>query len=138
MEGLDSKKLFDIFDKYPLDEMEENLISYKSSFRFKIEMFIKIVMYGNQWKTQVVSLFDKSNVDLDTGEINDVGDFMLYTRAWYWVDQFDINDDEFLSSLNELNDSSLLASLLRSINYFEGKEEYEKCAFLVSIKGLLK
>ena len=81
MKSLDSKKLFDIFDKYPLDEMEENLTSYKSSFRFKIEMFIKIVMYGGQWKTQVVSLFDNSNIDLDTEEINDVGDFMLYTRA---------------------------------------------------------
>ena len=85
MDKLNPKKLFEIFDKHPLNDLEENLISYKSSFKFKIEMFIKVVIYGDQWKKEVISLFDNSNADMDTNEIDRVGDFMLYTRAWYWL-----------------------------------------------------
>jgi len=138
MDKLDSKKLFEIFDKYPIDDIEENLTSYKNSFRFKIEMFIKVVIYGDQWKKSVVSLFNKSDVDMDTDDIDNAGEFMLYTRAWYWVSQVDLKDHECIEALNELNDSSLLASLMRTIKYFEKTEEFEKCSFLVNIKKLLK
>lgn len=138
MKSLDSKKIFEIFDKHPLDDIEENLNSYKSSFKFKIEMFTKVVVYGDVWKKQVISLFDTSTMDLDLDEINSVGDFMLYTRAWYWINQLEMDDVECVKSIKELSSASFLASLLRSITYFEGKEEFERCAFLVSIKNLLK
>lgn len=138
MEKLNPKKLFEIFDKHPLNDLEENLISYKSSFKFKIEMFIKVVIYGDQWKKEVISLFDNSNADMDTNEIDRVGDFMLYTRAWYWLKQLDTTDEVCINSLKELNNPNLLVSIAKSINYFEKGEEFEKCAFLVKIKGFLK
>jgi hypothetical protein len=138
MEKLNPKKLFEIFDKHPLNDLEENLISYKSSFKFKIEMFIKVVIYGDQWKKEVISLFDDSNADMDTNEIDRVGDFMLYTRAWYWLKQLDTTDEVCINSLKELNNPNLLVSIAKSINYFEKGEEFEKCAFLVKIKGFLK
>ena len=138
MDKLNPKKLFEIFDKHPLNDLEENLISYKSSFKFKVEMFIKVVIYGDQWKKEVISLFDNSNADMDTNEIDRVGDFMLYTRAWYWLKQLDITDEVCINSLKELNNPNLLVSIAKSINYFEKGEEFEKCAFLVKIKGFLK
>lgn len=138
MSGLDSKKLFDIFDKYPIDGVEENLNSYKNSFRFKIEMFVKIVIYGDQWKKQVISLFTKSTIGMDIEDINNAGEFMLYTRAWFWISQFDFDDEDCVKALNKLDHSSLLASIIRTIKYFEKTEEFEKCSFLVNIKKLLK
>lgn len=138
MDKLNPKKLFEIFDKHPLNDLEENLISYKSSFKFKVEMFIKVVIYGDQWKKEVISLFDNSNADMDTNEIDRVGDFMLYTRAWYWLKQLDTTDEACINSLKELNNPNLLVSIAKSINYFEKGEEFEKCAFLVKIKGFLK
>lgn len=138
MDNLDSKKLFEIFDKYPIDGIEENLNSYKNTFRFKIEMFIKVVIYGDRWKQSVVSLFTKSDVEIDVEDIDNAGEFMLYTRAWYWISQFDFDNIECVDALNELNDSSLLASLMRTIKYFEKTEEFEKCSFLANIKKLLK
>lgn len=138
MENLDSKKLFDIFDKHPLDGGEDEINSYKTSFHFKINMFIKVVLYGEAWKNEVVSIFTKSNVDMDVEDIDNAGNFMLYTRAWYWISQFDFEDKECVESLTSLDDSSLLVSLLRTIKYFEGIEEFERCHFLVNIKNLLK
>tara|TARA_R110000803_G_scaffold26187_2_gene62187 strand:+ start:372 stop:779 length:408 start_codon:yes stop_codon:yes gene_type:complete len=132
------KKLFEAFDKQPIDEVEGDLNAYKDTFRFKIEMFIKVVIYGEQWKDSVVSLFSKSEEDLDIKDIGEVGDFMLYTRAWFWISQFDLEDEECIKDLKDLNDSSLLASIVRSIKYFESTEEFEKCSFLVKIKDLLK
>ena len=132
------KKLFEAFDKQPIDEVEGDLNAYKDTFRFKIEMFIKVVIYGERWKDSVVSLFSKSEEDLDIKDIGEVGDFMLYTRAWFWISQFDLEDEECIKDLKDLNDSSLLASIVRSIKYFESTEEFEKCSFLVKIKDLLK
>ncbi len=132
------KKLFEAFDKQPIDGVEKDLSTYKDTFRFKIEMFIKVVIYGEQWKESVVSIFSKSDKELDVKDINGVGDYMLYTRAWFWISQFDFEDEECINSLKELNDSSLLASIARSIKYFESTEEFERCSFLVKIRDLLK
>ena len=138
MAGLDIQKLFEIFDKHPLDEVEENLNSFKNSISFKIGMFTKIVIYGDKWKKSVVSIFHKSDVDLDLLEIDEAGDFMLYTRAWFWISQFDEKDEDWIDAINELDDSTFLASIVKSIKYFEKREEFEKCSFLVNIKKLLK
>jgi len=140
------KKLFEAFDKQPIDEVEGDLNAYKDTFRFKIEMFIKVVIYGEQWKDSVVSLFSKSEEDLDIKDIGEVGDFMLYTRAWFWIEQFNFNDDDCLEDLRSIthtdkdsfNGSDLFISLMRAIKYFEKIEEFEKCAFLVKIRDLSK
>jgi len=135
---MDTKKLFDLFDKQPLEGIEAELNSYHESFRFKIEMFIKIVIFGEQWKKSVVTLFEKSNKELDINDIDSAGEFMLYTRAWYWIEQFDLENEDCIKALNELNDTSLLASIARSIKYFESTEEFERCSYLVKVKNVLK
>jgi len=143
---MDKEKIFGLFDKHFDDGVNAEVELYKKTFRFKIEMFIKIVIYGEKWKSTVVNIFSKADSDLNVEEIDEAGDFMLYTRAWFWIEQFDFNNDDCLEDLRSIthtdkdsfNGSDLFISLMRAIKYFEKIEEFEKCAFLVKIRDLLK
>ena len=143
---MDKEKIFGLFDKDFDESLQKDLGDYKKSFHFKIGMFIKVVIYGDKWKNSVVSMFSKADVDFDVEDIDSIGDMMLYTRAWYWINQFDFDDKECLDDLklfldkdrDTYNSSDLFISLMRTIKYFEKIEEFEKCAFLVKIRDLLK
>ena len=143
---MDKEKIFGLFDKHFDEGVNAEVELYKKTFRFKIEMFIKIVIYGEKWKSTVVNIFSKADSDLNVEEIDEAGDFMLYTRAWFWIEQFDFNNDDCLEDLRSIthtdkdsfNGSDLFISLMRAIKYFEKIEEFEKCAFLVKIRDLLK
>tara|TARA_R100000482_G_scaffold111171_1_gene53480 strand:- start:329 stop:760 length:432 start_codon:yes stop_codon:yes gene_type:complete len=143
---MDKEKIFGLFDKDFDESLQKDLGDYKKSFHFKIGMFIKVVIYGDKWKKSVVSMFSKADTEFDVKDIDSVGDMMLYTRAWYWISQFDFDDKECLNDLKlfldkdseTYNSSDLFISLMRTIKYFEKIEEFEKCAFLVKIRDLLK
>ena len=143
---MDKERIFSLFDKDFDDSLQKDIGDYKKSFHFKIGMFIKVVIYGDKWKKSVVSMFSKADTEFDVKDINSVGDMMLYTRAWYWISQFDFDDKECLDDLklfldkdrDTYNSSDLFISLMRTIKYFEKVEEFEKCAFLVKIRDLLK
>jgi len=143
---MDKEKIFGLFDKHFDEGVNAEVELYKKTFRFKIEMFIKIVIYGEKWKSSVVNIFSKADSDLNVKEIDEAGDFMLYTRAWFWIEQFDFNNDDCLEDLRSIthtdkdsfNGSDLFISLMRAIKYFEKIEEFEKCAFLVKIRDLSK
>ena len=143
---MDKKRIFSLFDKDFDDSLQKDIGDYKKSFHFKIGMFIKVVIYGDKWKKSVVSMFSKADTEFDVKDINSVGDMMLYTRAWYWISQFDIDNKECIDDLKlfldedreTYNSSDLFISLMRTIKYFEKVEEFEKCAFLVKIRDLLK
>ena len=143
---MDKEKIFGLFDKDFDDSLQKDIGDYKKSFHFKIGMFIKVVIYGDKWKNSVVSMFSKANTEFDIEDIDSVGEMMLYTRAWYWISQFELDNKECLDDLKLLldkdsetyNSSDLFISLMRTIKYFEKIEEFEKCAFLVKIRDLLK
>ena len=143
---MDKERIFSLFDKDFDNSLQKDLGDYKKSFHFKIGMFIKVVIYGDKWKNSVVSMFSKADVEFDIKDIDSVGDMMLYTRAWYWISQFELDNKECLDDLKLLldkdsetyNSSDLFISLMRTIKYFEKTEEFEKCAFLVKIRDLLK
>jgi hypothetical protein len=143
---MDKEKIFGLFDNNFDENLQKEIGSYKKSFHFKIGMFIKVVIYGDKWKNSVVSMFSKANTDFDVKDIDSVGNMMLYTRAWYWISQFDFDNKECINDLNifldkdeeTYNSSDLFISLMRTIKYFEKTEEFEKCAFLVKIRDLLK
>ena len=80
---MDKEKIFGLFDKDFDESLQKDLGDYKKSFHFKIGMFIKVVIYGEKWKSSVVNIFSKADSDLNVKEIDVAGDFRLYTSAWY-------------------------------------------------------
>ena len=55
---------------------------------------------------------------------------MLYERAYHYLTQIDIQDKYHIKVLFEETNPKLKEALNKSLKFFEGEEEYEKCALL--------
>jgi hypothetical protein len=137
---MDLEGIFGLFgfseenNKKKLKELE----ALKDTPRFKLGMFHKLVMNSLIFKKQTLKFFSKSSPKLDLDDIDTAGEFMVYTRAYYWIQDFKIRSKEWKLALKEYySDEEFLCSLKLTINYFESTEEYEKCAFLKKIQDLV-
>jgi hypothetical protein len=98
-------------------------------------MFNKLILNGLGFKKQVISFFERNVEDVDKVEM--AGEFMIYNRAWFWISQFKW-DEEWVEDLGKIGDKYFLTSVKLSIHYFEGNEDFEKCAFLKKIQDFIE
>ena len=152
---MDLDNIFGLFgfnkndDKLNKDSYEKEIKEFKATPTYKVGMFYKMISNGIQFRSQIVKFFEKStSEDLDLG-LEEVGDYMMYTRAYYWIQECDLKDEEWENGLKhylkkdgfEVEDyekNDLIKCFILSIKYFEEVEEYEKCAFLKNIQDYLK
>ena len=93
-------------------------------------MFIKLVLNYTNYNTQLINFFGKADPELDIKEITQTGEAMLYERALQHLEKIDVQDKYHIKILFEEANGKLKESLNKSLKYFEGEEEYEKCAVL--------
>lgn len=117
-----------------LAKMEEEIEMWKDTPRYKVGMFVKLITNGTKLRRQLINMFE----DDKRVNIEDAGEFIMYNRAWFWLQDFDIKNDEWVDALSHYDNNELLESLTQTVQYFEELEEYEKCGKLSSIKNILK
>jgi hypothetical protein len=132
--------LFGFPDKDDEDrkKLEAELDVFKETPHFKLGMFHKLIMNGSLFSKQVVKFFAKSDPELDVKGIDMAGEYMMYTRAWFWIEQVRIRKKEWKEALKQYASEEFVISIKLSINYFEGTEEYEKCAHLKKIQDFVE
>lgn len=101
-----------------------------------IGMFTKLMLNHLNYTKDLIKTFKKTDPILDIKQIEQVGEVMLYGRAWFYIENIDITDAYHVEVLLRDKDDILLACQL-ALKYFEEIEEYEKCAFLKKIIDLL-
>ena len=132
---MDISKIFGYFSNDPIeDEILGNLENYKDSPHFKIGMFKKLIINGVLFKGKITEYFGNVNDEIDIVDVNAAGQFMIHNRGWFWISQFEYNE-EWIEALKKHSDDDLLGALNLSIYYFEEYEEYEKCAFLKKLQN---
>jgi hypothetical protein len=119
-------------------KLEADLEDYKESPHFKLGMFHKLIMNGHLFSKQVTKFLSKSDPELDIKGIDQAGEYMMYTRAWYWIEQVQIRKKVWKDALKQYANEEFLTSCRLSISYFEGTEEYEKCAHLKKISDFVE
>ena len=119
-------------------KIEEDLSDYKESPHFKLGMFHKLIMNGHLFSKQVSKFLSKSDPALDIKGINQAGEYMMFTRAWFWIEQVEIKKKVWKDALKQYANEEFLISLRLSTSYFESTEEYEKCAHLKKISDFVK
>jgi hypothetical protein len=124
--------------KEDLKKVESELAMFKDTPHFKLGMFHKLIMNGNLFSKQVVKFFAKADPGLDVKGIDQAGEYMMYVRAWFWIEQVQIRKKEWKEALKQYSNEDFLVSVKLSILYFEGTEEYEKCAHLKKIQDFVK
>lgn len=139
--GLDN--IFALFgfsegDGDKLKKMKVDLDIYKETPYFKVGMFIKMIINGNTFKKQVVNFFAKSDPELDMNGMDEAGEYMMYSRAYFWVQECKLRNKEWKLALQNTSSENLLYAIKLSIHYFENTEEFEKCAHLKKIQDFVE
>ena len=110
------------------------LDDYKEHPMFWVGMFKKLIHNHRVFNTKVMSFFTKlENDELDLYDVENAGEFVVYNRAWFWIDKIDISDGKCQEVLLHYADDYFETYLKFSISYWEETEEFEKCAKLKSI-----
>jgi hypothetical protein len=132
--------LFGFPDKDDEDrkKLEADLDVFKETPHFKLGMFHKLIMNGSLFSKQVIKFFAKADPGLDIKGIDQAGEYMMFIRAWFWIEQVQIRKKEWKEALKQYASEEFVISIKLSINYFESTEEYEKCAHLKKIQDFVE
>jgi len=120
--------------KDELTKMEEEIDEWKDTPRYKMGMFVKLIINGTIFRKQLSNMFEGKNKI----NIGDAGEFIMYNRAWYWIKDFSLKDEDWVDSVKYYEEEEIIRACELTISYFENIEEYEKCSLLLSIKNLIK
>jgi hypothetical protein len=120
--------------KDEFSKMEEEIEEWKDTPRYKMGMFVKLIINGTLFRKQLSNMFEGSN-KIDIGN---AGEFIMYNRAWYWIKNFNIEDSDWVESVKPYEEEEVIRACDLTILYFENLEEFEKCSLLLSIKKLFK
>jgi len=134
--------IFNLFSFHDDDgeqrKIEQEIESYITSPHYVCKMFIKLINNGDNFQTQLLYFFQTSLDSPDIDDLKEAGKFMMHSRAWYWISQCDLNKDEWKECLKNIPHKTFFKCLDICIEYYISFEEYEKCAFLQSIKDFCK
>ena len=119
-------------------KLEAEIEDYKESPHFKLGMFHKLIMNGHLFSKQVSKFLSKADPQLDVKGIDQAGEYIMYTRAWFWIEQVEIRKKVWKEALKQYSNEEFLTSIRLSISYFESTEEYEKCAHLKKVFDFCK
>ena len=140
---MDVDNVFGLFgfgkDKNKSKKIENDIEEFRNTPQFKVGMFYKMIWNGNNFRDQIFSFFGNSNLEKDfTLGLDEASDYMMYTRAYYWIQECNLQDKEWKEALIYYLDKELINCLKLSIKYYEEIEEFEKCAFLKKIQTFLE
>lgn len=133
---VDINNIFELFsegDDLDGGNNSTTYIDFKETPIYWVGMFKKIILNHNNFNKKVIKFFKQANEELDLNDVKEAGEFVVYNRAWSYIQNVDIHTDLHIKSLEKYTDEYLDVALKLSIHFFEQQEEYEKCALLKSI-----
>jgi len=98
-----------------------------------VGMYKKLVLNHINFNKKVLKFFKESNRELDVEDMKDAGEFVVYHRAWHYIQNVNIDNEEHVIAIEKYTDEYLDTALKLGISFFEQHEEYEKCALLKKI-----
>jgi hypothetical protein len=139
---MDVNKIFDLFSggregdsDYTQQELEDlrKMEEFKESPMFKVGMFKKLIFNHLAYKDRIIDLFKNVKPHLNVYELEEAGETITFERGWEFISQCELEKEEWQQCLILYNDEEIKVALRLSINFFQGLEEYEKCAYLKKI-----
>ena len=126
-------KIFSLFSSSEEPEKKVNDIDLSNSPTVWIGMFKKLILNYETFSKQMIQFFKLSDPPLDTDEIEKASSYMVYERAYEQLSKLDLTNQSHLDSIYLYSDDTFKMTLHSALNYYEGEEEYEKCAFIKQI-----
>lgn len=126
--------LFNLFP--PQDDGGKQIvhIDFADKPVYKLGMYKKIILNHINFKKKVITFFKQTNAELSIEEMEAAGAYVAYNRAWFYIKDIDLNNDDHIEAISTYGDEALETSLELGIKFFQIDEEYEKCAHLLKIQ----
>lgn len=132
---MDKERIFELFNE---DRDSNNTTKGNIEDIYNLGMFIKIIHNHNIFHKKLEMFFQEEIEDYDVEITKSLSQSTVYNRAWFYISQINIDGDFNPESLLKFKPSQLLHTLKFSIQYFENREEYEKCSHLFKIQETLE
>jgi hypothetical protein len=141
---VDVNKIFGLFNGEEFNSLPEKAqvveaaIDFKEHPLFWVGMFKKLIQNHKVYNRSMINFFSKMDEELDLYDVESAGEFIVYNRAWFWINKIDITNTKHQDSIIHYTDDLLLTYIKFAISYFQDIEEYEKCAHLKKIQDLVE
>tara|TARA_Y100000361_G_scaffold3997_1_gene3432 strand:+ start:1951 stop:2409 length:459 start_codon:yes stop_codon:yes gene_type:complete len=143
---IDKNKLFSLFGDEGKDKSEEAKEIFLANPQLldepytKIGMFTKLISNHHIFHEKLAKFLKREKSQVNIEETKRASEFTVFNRAWYYLNQINMQDQTHLEALMDFKAEPLLTSIDDAITYFSDPEveEYEKCAKLLEIKTFKK
>jgi hypothetical protein len=139
---IDPEKIFNLFSQIDEGETSQKvvgqLMKVQDSPAFKLGMFKKIIFNHLSFNDSLINLVKRVDEDFDVDDVKNASEYIIYTKAWEFIVDFDLKDTESFSILKKYSSQELQASFKLAINFFQEIEEYEKCSHLHQIEKTIQ
>jgi hypothetical protein len=134
---VDVNKIFNLFNNEEPESLKEKaqmvdilITDYKNHPLFWVGMFKKLIHNHSIFHDQLSKFFEKLDEGLDQVDVDRAGEFVVFNRAWDYIEKINSDNLEHQEALYRFADIPLRVAFELSIHYFQEQEEYEKCAHL--------
>ena len=137
---MDINKIFNLFDGSSLENQAEaasDTIIIQETPMFWIGMFKKIILNNQVFYHQLKNHLPEELLK-EIAQGDDLANMVTYSRAWFYISKLDLKRRLDIDALTAFTDNDLLYASEMALRFFEGKEEYEKCAYLKQIQDVIK
>lgn len=126
--------LFNLFP--PSDDGKDQVayVDFTDKPVYKLGMYKKLILNHINFRKKVISFFKETSDELSIEDMERAGAFVVYNRAWFYIKDIDMNNDDHIEAISTYGDENLEAALELGIQYFQSSEEYERCAHLLKIQ----
>lgn len=140
---MDPNKVFNLFDNNSdiinsPEEIKNKIEDLKSNPIIKIGMFTKLILNHQVFHEKLEKFLKQEEPSYDVQSTKESSEFVVYNRAWYYLNQVDITKKEDVFSILDFNPKLLNNALESALIYFQNNEEYLKCAHIFKIQQILK
>ena len=138
---IDKDKIFQLFvdgKEVDNDKTKSEIRDFMNGPFAKIGMFVKLIQNHEVFHRKLEKFLKKEQPNYNVESTKEASEFTVYNRAWSYIKNISVNDEDDLNAIINFEPKALLKVLVSSISFFEGYEEYEKCAHLHKIQKIVK
>ncbi len=138
---INKDKIFQLFvdgKEITDDSTKEEIKDFINGPFAKIGMFVKLIQNHQVFHQKLEKFLKKEQPNYNIESTKEASEFTVYNRAYTYIKKVDIEKEDDKLALLNFDENILLEALNNSIKFFEGYEEYKKCAHLFNIQQLVK
>lgn len=133
---MNKDKIFDLFVED--NDSTKPLDIPQGHYYAKIGMFTKLILNHFVFHAKLEKFLQKEEPAYNVQSTKQASEFVVFNRAWHYISQVNPSDKEVVFAILDFDSKSLNKALESAIQYFEDREEYERCAHLFKIQKILK